>query len=117
MDLIVDDHNKTISSWRKYTKEVYAHILTYCENLKHFTIKYSQGPYATFSLYNLPSNTFSSSSLTYLNVNILDFNDCLYLLDGRLKQLHTCMVQVSRMEENFSNAHNLVNKFFFYLVE
>ncbi|CAM4894187.1 unnamed protein product [Rotaria socialis] len=32
--------------------------------------------------------TFSSSTLTQLYINVETFNDCLYLLDGRFKQLH-----------------------------
>lgn len=40
-----------------------------------------------------PSALFSSS-LTTLHINVEDFTDCLYLLDGRLKQLHTFYVNV-----------------------
>ena len=38
--------------------------------------------------------TFSSSTLTKLCINVYNFNDCLALLDGRLKQLTTFIVQV-----------------------
>ena len=37
---------------------------------------------------------FISSSLIELHINVEDFTDCLYLLDGRLKQLHTFYVNV-----------------------
>ena len=73
------------------------------------------GPFPLFLLSNLSSNTFSSSTLTYLNVNVLYFTDCLHLLDGRLKQLHTCIINISDMDEDFSNVRNLVSKFFQFL--
>jgi hypothetical protein len=38
--------------------------------------------------------TFSSSSLKELHINTYDFNECLYLLDGRLNQLEKFYVSV-----------------------
>ena len=35
-----------------------------------------------------------SPNLTELHINVENFNDCLYLLDGRFKQLHTFYVNV-----------------------
>ena len=42
---------------------------------------------------SLPS-TFRCSTLLKLNVRVQDFDDCLYLLDGRFSQLHTLDVKV-----------------------
>ncbi|CAF1676145.1 unnamed protein product, partial [Rotaria sordida] len=38
-------------------------------------------------LRNLPSTTFFSSTLNKLYINLMTYDDCLALLDGRLKQL------------------------------
>ncbi|CAF4490168.1 unnamed protein product [Rotaria socialis] len=40
-------------------------------------------------LSGLSSTTFSSSSIVHLNIKMNNFDDCRYLLDGRLTQLHT----------------------------
>jgi hypothetical protein len=37
---------------------------------------------------------FFSSNLMELHINVCSFTDCLYLLDGRFKQLHTLCVNV-----------------------
>ncbi len=41
-------------------------------------------------------STFFSSSLMELHINVCNFTDCLYLLDGRFKQLHTFCVNVDQ---------------------
>lgn len=46
------------------------------------------------SFLSLEPPTFFSSSLTTLHINVKDINDCLYLLDGRLTQLHSFYVDV-----------------------
>ncbi len=38
--------------------------------------------------------TFFSSNLMESHINVEDFTDCLYLLDGRFKQFHTFYVNV-----------------------
>jgi hypothetical protein len=65
------------------------------------------------SLVNLPSNTFHSSTLTYLCIDMYTLDDCLYLLDGRLKQLTTLIVRLNFIDNSSSIIHNIVshNKF------
>ncbi len=41
-------------------------------------------------------STFYSSTLMELHINVSNFFDCLYLLDGRFKQLHTFCVNIDR---------------------
>ncbi len=53
--------------------------------------------------------TFSSSTLTKLCINIDNFDDCLALLDGRLKQLTTFIVQVGCINEWTSTFYNMVS--------
>ena len=47
----------------------------------------------SFILFNEQPSLFSSTLLE-LHINVYLFDDCLYLLDGRLNQLHTLFVNV-----------------------
>ncbi|CAF3103995.1 unnamed protein product [Rotaria sp. Silwood2] len=77
-----------VGSLIRYSKTVYAHILAYFENLKHLSIVgVARYAYPGLCLHDLPSNTFSSSILTYLCINVGNFTGYLLLLDGRLKKL------------------------------
>jgi len=78
---------------KNYTKTVYAHILNYFEKLEHFSvIETTIVGYPSLSVCYLPSNIFSSSTLTHLSINVSTFTDCLCLLDSRLKQLRIFIV-------------------------
>lgn len=46
------------------------------------------------SFASMEATKFFSSSLMELHINVEEFTDCLYLLDGRFKQLHTFYVYV-----------------------
>jgi hypothetical protein len=109
LDLINKDYNYAIKSLKEYTKRVYAHILAYFENLKYFNVvETSNFVYPYLSICYLPSNTFSSSTLTYLCINVKTFSDCLCLLDGRLKQLTTFIVRAYYIDKDSSMVHRLV---------
>ncbi|CAF1676660.1 unnamed protein product, partial [Rotaria sordida] len=43
-------------------------------------------------LTGLPSTTCCSSSIVHLRIKMQNIDDCLYLLDGRLSQLHTLII-------------------------
>ncbi|CAF1663866.1 unnamed protein product, partial [Rotaria sordida] len=91
--LVSNDNNIEITQ-KEYTKDVYAIIFTFFENLKHLSIvSASINDYPPLSLYISPPLTFSSSTLTKLCINVHAFDDCLALLDGRFKQLTTFIVQ------------------------
>ncbi|CAF2834070.1 unnamed protein product [Rotaria sp. Silwood2] len=107
-----DECTRTCSS--NYTAEIYAHILTFFKNLKILRIiEPSIVSYPPLSLCYLPSTTFSSSILTHLYINVQTFDDCLCLLDGRLKQLTTlfvtvcCVFNSSRIIHNMNKLSNL----------
>ncbi|CAF3189410.1 unnamed protein product [Rotaria sp. Silwood2] len=109
LDLIHKDDGYEIMLSKVYTKTVYAHILTYCEKLEHLNVTASSNfVYPSLSIRYLPSNTFSSSTLTYLCINVQTFTDFVCLLDGRLKQLCTLIVQFYQMDTDSSVVHNLV---------
>jgi hypothetical protein len=61
------------------------------------------------SLCDLPSTTFSSPILTHLHIDVKTFDDCLYLLDGRLRQLTTFLVTVYCMDTSAVIVHNMVS--------
>jgi hypothetical protein len=50
--------------------------------------------YPPFSLYDLPSTACFSSTIVHLCIKVLTFEDCLCLLDGRINQLHTFIVEI-----------------------
>jgi len=103
--------DKLIGSSQNYTVNVYAPILNFFKNLKHLNIIGSfnmSNPCLTLG--NLPSNTFHSSTLTYLCIDVYTLDDCLYLLDGRLKQLTTLIVRIGYIDNSSSIIHNMVSR-------
>ena len=99
-----------MGSWRDYTRNVYAHIFNFCKGLKHFSvIQVSPMTCPPFLLCNLPSNTCFSSILTYLSINVDTFDDCVYVLDGRLKQLIKLAATVYSVDRSASIAQNMVS--------
>jgi hypothetical protein len=114
------DKEGSIRLWSDYTENVYAHILNFFEKLEYLTVTGALcDEYPGLILHGLPSNTFSSSILTYLNINVLNFIDCLYLLDGRLKQLRTFIVRFHFMDIDsllVSNMADLPNLKSFSLI-
>ncbi|CAF2141277.1 unnamed protein product [Rotaria magnacalcarata] len=108
LDLFVKDREREVGSLKVYTKNVFARVLTCFENLNHLNVTGTMIPASPgLSISYLPSNTFSSSTLTYLCINVLYFTDCLCLLDGRLKHLSTFIVQIYCMDTDLSIVHNL----------
>ncbi|CAF1377089.1 unnamed protein product [Rotaria magnacalcarata] len=107
--LISNESNNEIEKI-EYTKNVYATIFNFFTNLKHLSIVQSSiHDYPPLLLHNLSPITFSSSTLTKLCININDFDDCLALLDGRLKDLTILTVQISSIHDFASTSHNMVS--------
>ena len=66
------------------------------QNLKHLTIVASSiNKYPPLSFNGLSPTIYFSSTLTVLCINLLHFDDCLLLLDGRLKQLIRFIVEIN----------------------
>ncbi|CAF0787306.1 unnamed protein product [Adineta steineri] len=63
--------------------------------------------YPHLSLCCLPSTSFSSPILTHLYINVQDFDDCLFLLDGRLSKLTTLCIVVYHMDTLEKIVHNM----------
>jgi hypothetical protein len=98
-----------IRSLRNYNIIVYGPILKFFKKLKHLSIiEASNPPYPCLILRDFPSTTLFSSTLTHLCINMYNLEDCLYLLDGRLKQLTTLIVGIRYITDP-SDIHNIVS--------
>ncbi|CAF3263848.1 unnamed protein product [Rotaria sp. Silwood2] len=104
--LIINENNIEIQK-AAYTKNVYVVILAFFKNLKHLTIVESSSidNYPRLSSYDLSPTTFSSSTLTKLCINVNSFDDVHALLDGRLKQLITLIVQVYSIHDQIPTSY------------
>lgn len=99
-----------IESTKSYTINVYGHILNFFKNLKYLSVIETFNPsYPRLSFCRSPSATFFSSTLTHLCINMYTLDDCLYLLDGRLKQLSTFIVTIGYVDDSSSIIHNMVS--------
>jgi hypothetical protein len=108
--ILINNEDHITITYEEYTMNFYATILAFFENLKHLTIvRSSVKDYPPLSLYNLSSTTFSSSTLTKLCIDVDSFDDCLALFDGRLKNLTTCIVQISYITDGSSTSYNMVS--------
>jgi hypothetical protein len=109
--LINIDKDTITSLWKFYTVDVYNHILTFFKNLKNLSViePCIASSYPSLSLCDLPSTVFSSSTLTHLHIDVKNFDDCLYLLDGRLRKLATLCVIVHYMDTSSGIIHNMVS--------
>lgn len=65
---------------------------------------------AELVLHQLPTTCFSSN-LQSLFVNVVTFEDCLCLLDGRLPHLSSFTVNIKSIGTSSSIVDNRVNKF------
>jgi hypothetical protein len=104
--LIINKKNIGLTSV-EYTRNDYSIMLSFFENLKHLSIVSTENEnyiesinnYPRFSLNKLAPTIFSSSTLTKLCIHVIEFDDCLALLDGRLKQLTVFVVEVAYIRE------------------
>ncbi|UJR09955.1 hypothetical protein I4U23_014178 [Adineta vaga] len=72
---------------------IFEDIMTVFTNLQYFRLNYSiNAPYMSF-ITSPP--TFVSSTLLELHINVENFNDCLYMLDGRFEQLQSLHINTS----------------------
>jgi hypothetical protein len=82
-------------------------ILSTCERLCDLTFNQCiLNKNLRVSIFNLPTTSCVSSTLTKLNINVNTFDDCLYLLDGRLECFSTLIVDISAITESSLNKDN-----------
>ncbi|CAF4175334.1 unnamed protein product, partial [Rotaria sordida] len=73
------------------------YIFTVFTNLTHLTFYDAAYMNNIRLLFNIPSSSFSSSSLLVLNIKVQTFDMCLYLLDGRFEQLRTLYIELANI--------------------
>ncbi|CAF4229924.1 unnamed protein product, partial [Rotaria sordida] len=79
----------------------------------HFSIFQPSTKMSTsLSLQDLPSTTFSSSTLIKLCINVLNIDDCLSLLNGRLEQLSILIVTIDNVKNHASIVCNSVSLYY-----
>ncbi len=91
---------------RQYEYGVHEFILKFFENLKHLSIT---GSPSILRLQNSSLTTCSSSTLYKLSVFVNGFEECLALLDGRLKKLMTFIVIINYLSDDSSVVYNMVS--------
>jgi hypothetical protein len=111
-DLVLhnNDEYKSETASKKYTTNVYTRIFVLFQNLKHLTVVSSSvNEYPPLSLRNVPLTTCFSSTLTVLCISVYDIGDCFSLLDGRLKQLNTFIVQIHYFSDSSLISRKMVS--------
>ncbi len=61
------------------------------------------------STLNIISTSYVSSTLTKLKIKVNTFDDCLYLLDGRLQCLSTLIIKIFEICDSLANIDNKVS--------
>jgi hypothetical protein len=103
--LNVDFRNEKASELSEISSNIFLLILSLCQRLIHLNIC------RLFSYRNSSiciSKLRQSSSLTKLKINVSTFDDCLYLLDGKLNHLSKLIINVNRIKYSLSNINNSV---------
>jgi hypothetical protein len=95
---------------------MYGYIMKFFGNLKHLSLIGSCCSFSRLVFSNLSSTTFSSSTLNKLRIQVLNYEDCLTVLDGRFKQLRTLIVDILDMGRRLSNVYNMVSLHFIKLI-
>ena len=90
--------------------QIYVGILSWFSNLQYLALDgLVYNPFGRRVLRGLFPNRCFSSLMTHLRVKIYNFDDCLCLIDGRLSQLHTLIVNVDFVHNSTMNISNQVN--------
>jgi hypothetical protein len=97
--------NRKKTSWFTMIK-VCSRIFSVFINLTHLMFDESSHKYILRLYFDVPSRSFSSSSLLVLNIKAQSFSQCLYILDGRFNQLHTLTLDLV----NFPSSEELMDQ-------
>ncbi|CAF3937496.1 unnamed protein product, partial [Rotaria sp. Silwood1] len=98
--IIKSDYQISSTSEQKFLADVYVKIFVLLPNLKYFDSDVHYLYYFSQALTSdLSFAKYCSSNIAYLRMKMHYFDDCLYLLDGRLSQLHTFIVDLNHIHE------------------
>ena len=108
--LNIDIQNETTSQLSEILSNIFALILSLCKRLinLNFCQLFSHRN-SSICIFKLSSTSCISSTLTKLKINVETFDDCLYLLDGRLNCLSTLIIHVKKISFTLSNIDNTVS--------
>jgi hypothetical protein len=102
--------NKEKKSERYFLTSVFRKVLTVFTNLSYLNCHPFVEPHLPRFAFMEDTPTFFSSTLTELHINVFNFDDILYLLDGCLNQLHTFYVNIEFLcVRNGSTIYKKVN--------
>ncbi|CAF1091833.1 unnamed protein product [Rotaria sordida] len=91
---------------KELSRRVFTDVFQTFTNLAHLQFYFQDHySYLPISAVDLPLSACYSSHIVCLNIKIFDFDVCYYLLDGRLSQMHTLIVNVQRIRQT-----SMVNK-------
>jgi len=128
-DLVVTISDETSQKLiQKWLIRTYVGIFGLLANLNYLDVNvYDIYSFPRSLLNGLSSIICSSSSIAHLRIRLHNLNDCLCLLDGRLSQLHTLIVNLDYIrdssEDRFSsnrirnNSSNIINNRVQYCME
>ncbi|CAF4044009.1 unnamed protein product [Rotaria sp. Silwood1] len=108
LTLTIKDGN-TARYIRKLSTNVFTTILKMFTNLTHLDFCLTDiCSYPPSSFINLVPTTSYPSNIIHLNVSVYNFDDCLYLIDGRLSQLQRFIVEVDDIYTTSMTINNMV---------
>ena len=86
--------------------DIYSNIFAYLTNLKYLDLNVDN-TYSTRRplLSGLSSTTYFSANTVHLRIRMHDLDDCLCLLDGRLSQLQTFIIDLDYIYDTFNGMH------------
>jgi len=90
--------------------QIYVGILSCFSNLQYLALDgFVDNLFGRRVLRGLSPDRCYSSTVTHSRIMIRNFDDCLRLIDGRLSQLHTLMVNLDFVRDSTINITNQVN--------
>jgi hypothetical protein len=96
-----------LSTMPQTLSNIFALVLHSCKRL--ISINFCQlNCRKTMCTFDLSTNCMSST-LTILKINVETFNDCLYLLDGRLDSLSKLIIYVEIISYKSGTLNNMVS--------
>ncbi|CAF3925734.1 unnamed protein product [Rotaria magnacalcarata] len=111
-ELVIDiSTNKIQSLPADNNTIIFTHIFTTFTNLQYFNFGPSLFCHQRLSFFTSPLTIISTNPLK-LHVHLENFNDCLYLLDGRFNQLHTLSANISFISALPLRINNKADYFF-----
>ncbi|CAF4637297.1 unnamed protein product [Rotaria sp. Silwood1] len=100
--------NEMIPTFSKTLSNVFVLILSSCKRLINLDFRQLfPNKMMSVNTFVQSSTNCTSLSLTQLKINVKTFDTCLYLLDGRLRNLSTLIINVSNISHTLSNTNKM----------